>query len=159
PDGTQLFASGGEEEVVHAFEFDNGHLRRHRPIQPVAAGPKLVPGGLAVDVHGKSLLIAGTWGDVVAVVRLDEHGSTESKRINLSPNSYPYTCLADPSGNRVWVSLWLKSAVAVIDLRRGAVIETWPTEPHPTEMVLSPDGKTLFVACANSTRVSVLETK
>src|SRR5262249_30826695 len=27
----------------------------------------------------------------------------------------------------------------------------------PTEMVLSPDGKTLFVACANSTKVSVLD--
>src|SRR5262249_3207338 len=35
---------------------------------------------------------------------------------------------------------------------------TWPTEAHPTEMILSPDGRTLYVACANSTKVSVLNT-
>jgi DNA-binding beta-propeller fold protein YncE len=48
--------------------------------------------------------------------------------------------------------------VQVLDLNqpRRADLE-WPTEQHPTEMALSPDGKTLFVACANSTRVSVLD--
>ena len=40
---------------------------------------------------------------------------------------------------------------------RRKVVGTWPTETHPTEMALSPDGKTLFVACSNSTRVSVLD--
>jgi DNA-binding beta-propeller fold protein YncE len=45
----------------------------------------------------------------------------------------------------------------VIDLDEKKVIDTWPTEKHPTEMVLSADGKTLFVACANSTKVSVLD--
>src|SRR5262249_24265284 len=33
---------------------------------------------------------------------------------------------------------------------------TWKTEAHPTELALSPDGKVLYVACANSTKVSVL---
>src|SRR5207237_2648686 len=37
-------------------------------------------------------------------------------------------------------------------------IAAWPTEKHPTEMTLSPDGKSLYVACANSTKVSVLHT-
>src|SRR5262249_29839794 len=67
------------------------------------------------------------------------------------------TCLADPLGKRVWTTLWLKSAVAVIDLEKNAVVATWVTERHPTEMVLSPDGKMRFLACANSTQVRVLE--
>jgi DNA-binding beta-propeller fold protein YncE len=158
PDGKQLFASGGEEEVVHAFEFDEGHLRRHRAIDLTTKEPKLAPGGITVDSRGRNLLIAGTWGDAVAVVPLDRRESAQANRIILSENSYPYTCLADPSGNRVWTTLWLKSAVAVIDLEKNAIVATWPTELHPTEMVLSPDGKILFVACANSTKVSVLET-
>src|SRR5262249_43917187 len=41
---------------------------------------------------------------------------------------------------------------------KNAIVETWPTERHPTEMLLSPDGKILYVACANSTKVSVLDT-
>ncbi|HEV3116709.1 MAG TPA: hypothetical protein VGY58_06625, partial [Gemmataceae bacterium] len=35
PDGKQLFASGGEFEVVHAFDFAGGYLSGHRSI-PVA---------------------------------------------------------------------------------------------------------------------------
>ena len=57
----------------------------------------------------------------------------------------------------MFVSLWAQAA------RRGhrpgdeRVVATWPTAEHPTEMVLSPDGKALYVACANSTKVSVLD--
>src|SRR5262249_2524356 len=73
-------------------------------------------------------------------------------------DSYPYACLRDKGGKRLFVSLWNQAAVAVVDLESRKVAATWPTEKHPTEMVLAPDGKTLFVACANSTRVSVLDT-
>src|SRR5262249_36294909 len=73
------------------------------------------------------------------------------------PEFYPYTCLAEPGGKRAFVSLWAKAAVAVVDLETNAVVATWPTAEHPTEMVLSPKGDALYVACANSTKVSVLD--
>jgi DNA-binding beta-propeller fold protein YncE/phospholipase C len=75
------------------------------------------------------------------------------------PEFFPYTCLAEPGGKRAFTSLWAKAGVAVIDLEKNAVVETWPTAEHPTEMVLSPKGDALYVACANSTKVSVIETK
>src|SRR5262249_21695436 len=68
-------------------------------------------------------------------------------------------CLAEPGGRRLFVSLWNKASVAVIDLESGKTAAEWPTEQHPTEMVLSHDGRTLYVACANSTLVSVLDAK
>jgi len=71
--------------------------------------------------------------------------------------SYPYVCLVEPSGKRAFVSLWSRSAVAVIDLEANKVIANWSTSEHPTEMVLSPNGRALYVACANSTKVSVLD--
>src|SRR5262249_14398554 len=69
-------------------------------------------------------------------------------------------CLVDGKRKRLLVSLWSKARVAVLDLegdKMQKAKETWPTEQHPTEMVLSPDGKTLYVACSNSTKVSVLD--
>ena len=57
------------------------------------------------------------------------------------------------------MSLWGKSAVAVIDLDQRKVSAIWPTASHPTEMVLSPDEETLYVACADSSAVSVLDTQ
>ncbi len=74
------------------------------------------------------------------------------------PEFYPYTCLAEPGGKRAFVSLWARGAVGVIDLEKNTVVETWPTAEHPTEMVLSPKGDALYVACANSTKVSVFDT-
>jgi sugar lactone lactonase YvrE len=88
-------------------------------------------------------------------VRIALTAKTDGKKAR---ESYPYTCLAAPDGNRLFVSLWNRSAVAVIDLAANKVAAEWPCEPHPTEMALAPDGKRLFVACANSTRVSVLDT-
>ncbi|MBX9622681.1 MAG: beta-propeller fold lactonase family protein [Gemmataceae bacterium] len=71
--------------------------------------------------------------------------------------AFPYTVLPEPGGKRLFVSLWNRAAVAVIDLEANAVVGTWPTAEHPTEMVLSPKGDALYVACANSTKVSVLD--
>ena len=110
---------------------------------------------MAVDAAGRTLFAAGPWGDVVAVVPLDN--PHDRRTVALDKGSYPYAVLPDPKSDRLFVSLWGSAAVAVIDPVQAKVVGTWPTESHPTEMALSPDGKTLFVACANSSKVSVLD--
>jgi sugar lactone lactonase YvrE len=155
PDGKQLYASGGEFEVVHAFDFDEGYLSHHRQITIAPVFSKFIPGGLALDPAGKTLCVAGTWGNGVCIVPLD----SPDKRTTVSfvKNSYPYACLVDPNGKRLFVSLWNMAAIAVIDLEEKKVVGTWETEKHPTEMALAPDRKALYVACANSTKVSVID--
>jgi DNA-binding beta-propeller fold protein YncE len=156
PDGRTLFASGGEYEVVHAFDFDEGLLSNHRQIRVAEVNQKIVIGGLAVGRAGPTLFAAGTFGDAVAVVPLD--APEQRSLITLPKNSYPYGCLLDPDGKRLYVSLWSQAAIAVIDVERKQVQAHWATEAHPTETALAPDGKRLFVACANSTKVCVLDT-
>jgi DNA-binding beta-propeller fold protein YncE len=155
PDGKQLFASGGEFEVVHAFGFDDGLLARQRQLRVAPLTAKFIPGGLAVDPAGRTLFVAGPWGDAVCFLPLDQPDKLVT--VALDKDSYPYACLCDPAGKRLYVSLWNGAAVAVLGVDDRKVLATWPTEKHPTEMALSPDGKTLFVACANSTKVSVLD--
>ena len=157
PDGKTLFASGGEFEVVHAFDFDDGLLAGHRDASHGRpAEDKFVAGGLAVDADGKTLFAAGPWGHAVAIVPLDD--PDKRRTVQLDKDSYPYTCLPRAGrqtpvrqpvgqGRRRRRSTW----------RATRSSAAWPTESHPTEMALSPDGKTLYVACANSTRVSVLD--
>ncbi len=156
PDGKTLYASGAELESVHRYAFADGLLSEPRHISVGPVREKFVVGGLAVDADHKNLFVAGPWGHAVRLVPLD--APEKRRNVALEPESYPYTCLPEPGGKRLFVSLWGKSAVAVIDLAEARVSGTWPTESHPTEMVLSPDGKTLYVACANSTRISVLGT-
>jgi DNA-binding beta-propeller fold protein YncE len=193
-DGRQLFASGGEHEVVHVFDFDRGYLVRSRTLDVrVGNGARTVVGGITLDSNGRDLLVASPWADAVIRVPLvnpdnkkiipmvalnarKEAGKGEPPsppdgrkdptaklpdptlpRKPKEPEFYPYTCIAEPGGKRAFVSIWARAEVAVIDLEKNAVVETWPTAQHPTEMLLSPDGKALYVACANSTRVSVLD--
>jgi sugar lactone lactonase YvrE len=155
PDGRRLFASGAEEEVVHAFTFDNGYLSAHQELPIIRKKDTFIPAGLAVDAAGRTLFVAGPWGDAVCVLPLDAPGKRDL--IHLEKGSFPYTCLVEPSGRHVFVSLWGKAGVAVLDVAARQVVRTLSTDKHPTEMALTPDGKTLFVACANSTRVSVID--
>ena len=70
---------------------------------------------------------------------------------------FPYTCLIDEKRNRLYVTLWAQSAVAVIDLRSNDVIARWPTQEHPCEMALTRTGSRLFVANANRNTVTVFD--
>src|SRR5579871_3081227 len=155
PDGKTLFASGGEQEVVHAWDFAEGLLSRHRRIRMAAKTRTFVPGGMTTDAKGQTLFVAGVWGDAVNIVPLDDPDNR--KTVKLAKDCYPYTCLPEPEGKRVFVSLWGKAGVAVLDRESERIAAVWPTESHPTEMALAPDGKTLYVTCANSTRVCVLD--
>lgn len=157
PDGKKLFASGGEFEVVHAFDFEDGLLFHHRQIAVAPITDKFIVCGLAIDPAGKHLFAAGTWGDAVCMIPLDNPDKRAS--IVFDKESYPYGCAIHPNGKTLYVSLWNKAAVAVVDLEEKKVVSTWPTEGHPTEMAISTNGETLFVACANSTRVSLMDTK
>ena len=164
PDGKSLFASGGEYEVVHQFDFDKGFLTNHRQIPVAAQTEKFIPGGITIDSHGKTLFVCGTFGD--ALVRLPIDNPADKTQISFAKKAdgkkaneaYPFTCILDKAGKRLFVSLWNRSAVAVVDVETNKVAAEWATQPHPTEMLLSPDGNRLYVACANSTKVSVLDT-
>src|SRR5262245_21095706 len=193
PDGKQVYASGGEFEVVHVFNFDQGYLTKGKPIDvTVAKDRRAVVGGMAFDAAGKDLFVATPWADAVVrvplvnpdnkkVIRFEpepekkEPGKGEppsppdgrkEEKVKaaaqpeeklIDPAVYPYTCLVESGGKRCFVSLWARASVAVIDLEKNAVVATWPTAEHPTEMILSPKGDALYVACANSTKVSVID--
>ena len=190
-DGKQVFASGGEDEVVHVFDFDKGYLTKGKPLDATVAKDRTgVIGGLAFTPNGRDLFVASPWADAVVRVPLvnpdnkkvipfapdiakkepgkgdppsppDNRKEPNAKKADpdaiKEPLVYPYTCLVEPNGKRCFVSLWAKAAVAVIDLETNTVSATWPTAEHPTEMVLSPKGDALYVACANSTMVSVID--
>src|SRR6185312_13354605 len=82
--------------------------------------------------------------------------------------SYPHSTIVSPDGKRGYVSLWNASRVAVLDLVGGRVITMIDVErprtatasgSHPTEMVLSGQGRKLYVALANRDEVAVIDTQ
>ncbi len=155
-DGSRLFASGAEEEIIHAYAFGDGLLSDHRRIKIVDQQTPFVVTGITPSADGTTLYACGSWGGKLAVVGAD--GSAPARILDIGKDTYPYSAIPSADGSVLYVSLWGGSGVAVVDLASGTVRERWATPSHPTEMVLSPDAKTLFVACANSTQVAALDT-
>jgi hypothetical protein len=154
--GQRLYVGGGEFDVVHGFDFADGFLSGQRTFK--VADQKFIPGGLTA--FGLTLYVPGVFGHGLAIGEEPaDKGAPMINRafVDTGKDSYPFACLVNHE--RVYVSLWNKAAVAVIDRPTRKVVQTIPTEKHPTEMAFGPGEKTLFVACSNSTRVSVLDLK
>lgn len=174
PAGKRLFASGAEFEVVHEFSFDDGKLSHHRELRIADPKEKQIPAGVACSADGRTLWVACAWGSTLARVSLD--GADKKKkadRLQFAENSYPYAVVPSHDGRRLYVSLWGHSAVAVVDPAAWKIVANWRTGDtnwpvvmtdgessgsHPTEMVISPDDKLLYVACANLNSVIVFDT-
>jgi DNA-binding beta-propeller fold protein YncE len=138
-----------------------------------AAGTAIpYPAGLAVIASdkGERLLIANNLSD--SAILIDAANGQIIHQFDLSenrliPSAYPYTVAAARDGRRAWCSLWNASEVAELDLESGKVvrrislakpdIETAPGS-HPTALLLSPDGKTLYVTLSNADLVAGVST-
>ena len=151
--GDRLYASGGEFEVVHSWSFAQGLLGDPREHRVAPESEKFIPAGVAITATGDTLYAACPWGQSVCVV--STHSEENPRHIAMPEDSYPYAVLLTGE-DRGFVSLWNSSSVVEVDFAKEEVLRTLKTDSHPTEMLLSPDGEHLFVACANSNSVYVI---
>ena len=91
--------------------------------------------------------------------RFDAESGAFQGELALEPDSYPYGLALDESRKQLYVSLWSKAKVAVVNTDTFKVTGHWTTEEHPNEMLLAKGGKILFVANANRNTVSVIDTE
>ena len=90
-DGRQLFCSGAGDEVVHAYEFQQGGLTNHQRIKLRDAKLRAIPGGLVVDASARRLFVANVWGNRVTRVDLLEQPTVADILLgtNVAPLSIP----------------------------------------------------------------------
>ncbi len=186
PTGTKA-ANTGNGIAVYKFEGGKVTPERFLKIAPqkIAAGRKVAFGvrktatGTAIPYPAGLAVIAGKSGDKLLVannlsdnaVLLDSGDGHILRQFDLSthetiPSSFPYTVVATRDGRRAWCSLWNSSRVAELDLEKGTVTR-WipllePKDPiapgsHPTDLLLSPDEKWLYVALSNADAVATVD--
>lgn len=175
-DGKFLYAGGGFDDVIYRFAFDpeskllGGRATfadlggdreapkadRDEPLERAQRGDKRPQGaiiGLALSADGQSLWAANAFAH--RLVRFDTTTLKPTGEVTLPAESFPYGVVLDESRGRVYVSLWGGSGVVVVDAKELKSLATWPTGPHPNEMLLAPGGKVLYVANANHNTVTV----
>jgi DNA-binding beta-propeller fold protein YncE len=128
-------------------------------------GDKGIPFPAAIAIVGgqgsEKLLVAENLSDDVLL--LDASTGAIEHRFDLAessavPSAYPIALELSQDGRRAFVALWNASEIVELDLAKNVVGRKLtllkPSSPiapgtHPCAFVLSPEGKTLYVALAN----------
>jgi DNA-binding beta-propeller fold protein YncE len=161
-DGSTVFASGGNTDVVYRYTWRSSRLRlRDSLIVRAKASPKengaAYPAGLALSPDGQWLYVAENLGDSLAVLDLQSGAVVQ----RLPAGRYPYGVVVHPDGT-VYVSSWGTQDVHVFAPdTRGRLQASRPitVARHPSTLLLNRSGSRLFAVSASTDAISVIDTR
>jgi DNA-binding beta-propeller fold protein YncE len=161
-DGNHLIASGGEDERVYVYPYSKGYLGAPRVLVLGAKTDRFVASGIGLSKDDSKLYVCGLLANQIKRVDnpLQREGGTQvisAETLQLPEESYPYTVLEDPAHARLFVSLWGRAEIAVVDLNEWKIVSRWPTRSHPTEMILHEESNRLLVACSDENSVVAID--
>jgi YVTN family beta-propeller protein len=182
-DGSRVYATTAGNQLCEATVGADGTLAwARRIVLPEASvGGSPFPCGVAVSLDGARACVCLSRNNTLAVVNL----LTGAVIRQIPTGVAPFDVVLAPAGNMAYVSDWggrrpgtndrkAKSSgtdvlvdgrgvassgtVSFVDLTRNVVTATVPVGLHPSGLVLSRDGATLYCANANSDSISLLAT-
>ena len=183
--GTRLWATNAQSNMHEASIAKDGSIAWTRKVALPGPGGEghSHSTGIAVKADGSIAYVCQSRNNSLAVVDL-----IEGKRIGeIAVGVAPYDVILSADEQRVFVSNWggrradaddltadssgtkvivdergvaASGCVSIIDLTdhqdsRQQIVDTGL---HPSDMVLTADGSTLYVACVNSDRVDIIDT-
>ncbi len=153
-----LYASGANQDVVYLYNWSGDSAALADSIVLArkladSAGTRY-PAGLALSADGRRLYVAENVADSLAVIDLATRRVTQ----RFPTEHLPYAVVAAPDG-RIYVSNWGAETVTVLRDSGGAVAEgRILVGRHPSALLLNRDGTRLYVACASTDRIAVVDT-
>jgi YVTN family beta-propeller protein len=178
PDGRRAWASGGGQQVVHAYAVDGGAVVETGQIALDQSAGAFFPAGLAYGHTplGDRLYVAGNLGapagagagnapgHTVSVVDPDTGAVT--KTIDLGAALEPLGVAFSAGGDKAYVTNWVGRSVSVVDTATQAktadVVLSPADDPdqadHPGAIAASPERHEVYTANASSDTVSVIDT-
>src|ERR1044071_7098217 len=153
-DGRRVFVSGGDEGIVHVFEYSPGKLGEDHPITPDPKASNTFLAGLAVDTAGGKIYVCNEGNHEIWV--LDEQ--TLALETKIAVGQHPHSCIIGADKQHLYVSNWGSRSLSVIDMEKRNRVRDLVVGIRPNDMTLAPDGR-LFVACAGDNTVHVIQTK
>jgi YVTN family beta-propeller protein len=171
PDGKHAWASGGGQQVVHAYSVDGGRLTETGQI----AAPWF-PAGIAYGhtPRGDRLYVANNLSGAAGssnppghtVTVIDPSTGQVTGTIDLGAALAPLGVAFSRDGAKAYVTNWLGRSVSVIDTaseqKVGDVLLSPPDNPaqadHPSAVAANPARDEVYTANANSDTVSVIDT-
>ena len=163
-DGT-IWWSGGGAGMLHRFTLADGKLTRTGPDEPELEGKKKKRQGKENDAGFKSGLLLDARASVLYSLNINRGTirAIDLKTGSAGPaarcGGRPYDVAMSHNRAQLFVSDWARRTVLVLDPHELRVVNKIPVGEHPNQLALHPRDDRLFVACASSNCVSVIDTQ
>jgi len=179
PDGSHVYVTGSGNELYDWTVAGNGIVSFSRTISMPGGSD---PCGLAISSNGTTAYVCLSIANKLAVVNLAAGTVTQQITVGIAP----WDVVLSPDGNTAYVSDWggrfstagdltapsagtqtvvdargvaSSGALSVVNLLTGLETTQVTTGLHPSDVELSADGLTLYVANANSDTITVIDTQ
>jgi len=155
-DEKYLYVSGGHDNWIVRFAFNNGKLQPHDTLVIGKPWPeKISVAGIALD---------DIRGILYAVTKENNSLYLLNVRTGKVLARYPlgaegYTCILSPDRKILYISCWGCNKVELFDTGKQAFVSSITVGDNPNELCITRDGYFLFVANANDNTVSVIDTR
>jgi len=183
PDGQKIYVTDATNRIFVAIMEEGNIMHWSDPIRlpSPAIGGSPYPGGLAINETGDKIFVTLSRSNSLGIVSL-----TDNNVVEVQVGIAPYDVIL-ASKTKAYVSNWggripgegepsynssgsqvlvdpktgiaNSGSISVVDLDQKMEKKIIEVGLHPCDMVLSPDLERLFVACANSDIISVIDTK
>jgi DNA-binding beta-propeller fold protein YncE len=147
--GEKLFVSGGNQNCVYTFKLIGGKLENSDTVAFAPPHPKAFAFAAGLDVHGDMLAVVFRGDSTLRYFNLQ---TKEFEKVKL--DGMPYSCKFLKNGTLL-VSMWSSRKIEAFD---GTKLEyDVPTGDHPTEIAVTKNDRTAFVADANDNSVTMID--
>jgi YVTN family beta-propeller protein len=146
--------------ILHEFRFGDLHLARTGAREPESRSARSreashFRAGIAFDPARNVLYSLDIDAGWISTLDLSDH-----KELKSGPaGKKPYDVVLGPGGNQLFVSDWAGRAVLVLDPANLHTVARIPVGEHPNQIAASPTDDRIFVACASSDWISVINSR
>ncbi len=163
PDSNRVWWAGGGTGIRHVYELKGRELRRIGQDEPAtaaipkkqrAAAPKHFHGGLTFDPVKQVLYALDV--EAGTLTAIDVAGKAPDRVATIGGR--PYDVALSRNGARLYVSDWAGRSVLAISPNDLRVVAKIGVGEHPNQIARHPKDDRLFVACASSNNVAVIDT-
>lgn len=151
-----LYASGGNDNWILKYEVVGKKLKFEDSIKLGKKWPtEISPSGFDIDDEKNLMYVVTKENNSLYVVNL----KTKKVEKTLPLGGEGYMCLLAPDKKELYISCWGCDQVKIFNAENNTFTDSLHVGDNPNEMLLSKNGKWLYVANANDNSVSVIDIK
>lgn len=152
-DNRFLYVSGGNDNWILKYAITDNKLKIKDTLMLGKKWPnKISPAGIELDESVQRMYVVTKEDNALYV--MDLRSKQMIRRLDLGAEAY--ACKLSLNKKELYISLWGGNKVLIYNILQGKISSEIPAGSHPNEMILSKNGKWLFVANDSDNSVSIV---